>query len=1200
MEGDERTPVPRVRTISALLRFGRNMGLTYIPTSNGSAGEGTKMNHLGRGQGKDKGDRTPVTEEETIGVCSIADSPYRILRMAALGKYDEFVRVYNADPKRLAFRDKQGAGALHHAAIRNRINIMEFILQLDEDINMTDASGNTPLHLAVEHEHPEAINFLLDHGACSTRFNNNNMAPIHLAADRNKTKALEALVKRADIDVNYQGDLGQTALHFGAIKDNTEVVKILLGTPNMMPCVRDNNDVHAMHAAATHGSAGVLDLLISFYSEGCISDKALAFIDREGNTALHSAVNSGDFAAVKLCLKYGARIDVRQVIKCKGEQATPLHLACTQGSLDIVKLMLSTRPKDKDTAMNVPDCQQQLPLHRAAMFDHSEIVEYLLQQGSYIDAQDKNQRTPLLLATQRSSWRSVLLLLEKGADVTVTDSEGRNVLHLIVLYGGSLEMLGREFFKRPEAAILLNHADSSGCTPMHYATREGCIKAVQGLMELGATVNLKNKDKQSPLHFAARYGRFNTCKQLLDSNIGPNIINETDSEGMTALHIASWFGHYRVVKLLMFKGALLHKDHNGRSPMHLAAMEDYTNTMDVLHAVHSHLINWKDDDENTALHLAAVEGKANAVVFLLDHGAEVKRNKNNQTVMDVTIEAHNKDVALAIIAHERWHEVMMPDSNTRPHMLGLVEHMPEVALTVLDRSENAIDHGKLQCRGYSYDFRYLQCSAQLQQNFTDDKTACVPLLVLNTMVKFNRIKLLSHPVCVNYLSLKWNAYGRTYHVLNIFLYLFFLAFLTMFIWHTVPLQHLKSSHANDSCAVQEHSAEPQETPALIHEVSKWILAWYAGLCILKEVAQMIHQRQKYFKEANNVIEWVLYVSTLLYVCPFFVDIYLYELSWQTPFGAVAAFLAWFNFLLYLQRFDIFGIYVVMFLEILRTLVQVLFVFSILFIAFGLTFFMLLSQEANKAHATPIMSLFRVCTALMLGELDYINSFVEPASDCDSNTMPHPEITFIFLFTCVLLLPVLLMNLLIGLAVGDIAEVQYNARMKRLAMQVELHTDLEHKLPKRILEYGEKDHLIVKPLCKKRFLTRIWLKIMASAGMEEGMPKERLRTAADVHINVVHGEIMKQKRRMKEITSQLDKQYDLLRLIVQKMEIRSEADDMDEGEHPSGRRGSSTMAQIVRQTMYRSRHSSRTFRRKLSSRREDDGEGTGEHDGSNTA
>ena len=49
--------------------------------------------------------------------------------MAALGKYEEFSKLYKANPIRLEFRDKQGASALHHAASHNKINIIEFILQ---------------------------------------------------------------------------------------------------------------------------------------------------------------------------------------------------------------------------------------------------------------------------------------------------------------------------------------------------------------------------------------------------------------------------------------------------------------------------------------------------------------------------------------------------------------------------------------------------------------------------------------------------------------------------------------------------------------------------------------------------------------------------------------------------------------------------------------------------------------------------------------------------------------------------------------------------------------------------------------------------------------------------------------------------------------------------------------------------------------
>ena len=51
---------------------------------------------------------------------------------------------------------------------------------------------------------------------------------------------------------------------------------------------------------------------------------------------------------------------------------------------------------------------------------------------------------------------------------------------------------------------------------------------------------------------------------------------------------------------------------------------------------------------------------------------------------------------------------------------------------------------------------------------------------------------------------------------------------------------------------------------------------------------------------------------------------------------------------------------------------------------------------------------------------------------------------------------------IGLAVGDIADVQRNAELKRLAMQVDLHSDYEPKLPTKILEWVTKDNITIRP------------------------------------------------------------------------------------------------------------------------------------------
>lgn len=96
--------------------------------------------------------------------------------------------------------------------------------------------------------------------------------------------------------------------------------------------------------------------------------------------------------------------------------------------------------------------------------------------------------------------------------------------------------------------MLLNERDNTGCSPLHYASRGGHIRSLESLIRLGACVNIKNHCGESPLHFGARYGRYNIVKRLLNSEKGAFIINESDGEGLTPLHIASQQG-----KLIYFQ-----------------------------------------------------------------------------------------------------------------------------------------------------------------------------------------------------------------------------------------------------------------------------------------------------------------------------------------------------------------------------------------------------------------------------------------------------------------------------------------------------------------------------------------------------------------------------------------------------------------------------------------------------------------------
>jgi transient receptor potential cation channel subfamily A protein 1 len=85
-----------------------------------------------------------------------------------------------------------------------------------------------------------------------------------------------------------------------------------------------------------------------------------------------------------------------------------------------------------------------------------------------------------------------------------------------------------------------------------------------------------------------------------------------------------------------------------------------------------------------------------------------------------------------------------------------------------------------------------------------------------------------------------------------------------------------------------------------------------------------------------------------------------------------------------------------------------------------------------------MSLLRTF-AMMLGEIDLLGTYIHPLYKIDENgqnrTIPYPVPVFLMLGVFMVLMPILLMNLLIGLAVGDIESVRRNAQLKRLAMQV---------------------------------------------------------------------------------------------------------------------------------------------------------------------
>jgi ankyrin repeat protein len=74
---------------------------------------------------------------------------------------------------------------------------------------------------------------------------------------------------------------------------------------------------------------------------------------------------------------------------------------------------------------------------------------------------------------------------------------------------------------------------------VHYASKMGFVNILKVLINRGASFTTKNNEKQSPLHFAAKYGRYTACLELLNSENYKNYINEKDSNGYFILFLIS-------------------------------------------------------------------------------------------------------------------------------------------------------------------------------------------------------------------------------------------------------------------------------------------------------------------------------------------------------------------------------------------------------------------------------------------------------------------------------------------------------------------------------------------------------------------------------------------------------------------------------------------------------------------------------------
>ena len=153
-------------------------------------------------------------------------------------------------------------------------------------------------------------------------------------------------------------------------------------------------------------------------------------------------------------------------------------------------------------------------------------------------------------------------------------------------------------------------------------------------------------------------------------------------------------------------------------------------------------------------------------------------------------------------------------------------------------------------------------------------------------------------------------------------------------------------------------------------------------------------------------------------------------------GSVCVTMIWLNLLSLIRKMPFFGIYVVMFTDVFRTFLKVSGVVLLFIISFSLGFYALLeNQPYFNDWGLSIIKTF----VMSIGELEYDNLFFDNIHNEKEYMVHYKWTTKAFFVFFVMIMPIIIMNLLVGLAVDDIKTVQENAILKRLAMQVQLES-----------------------------------------------------------------------------------------------------------------------------------------------------------------
>jgi len=415
--------------------------------------------------------------------------------------------------------EPDGTTALHWAVQRNDLDLVSRLLRAGAKVNVKNSFGVSPMFEAALAANPALIDRLLAAGADVESPNTDGQTALMVVAKTGQVEAARVLLKKGAKVNAVEKWRGQTALMWAVAQGHTAMVKELVANGadvNVRSIVNDWDRQVTGEPRAVYRPAGGLTPLLFAAREGCVdcvdllvnAGADINYADPEAITPLLMAVMNMQFDTAAALIRRGANPN-KWDLWGRG----PLYSA-----VDVNTLPRGGRPDlpslDKTTSQQVvgmlleagANTNQQLkmpPPFRNVGNDRG--LDGMLTTGS----------TPLLRAAKALDAPSVKMLIDKGADLTLTNSRG--VTPTMAAAGlGSTDADTRGFYTSEDvqqrsietlklliaAGGDINQKDNRGLTPLHEASRWGWNDVVTFLVSQGANLDAKDNRGMTPVDSA--------------------------------------------------------------------------------------------------------------------------------------------------------------------------------------------------------------------------------------------------------------------------------------------------------------------------------------------------------------------------------------------------------------------------------------------------------------------------------------------------------------------------------------------------------------------------------------------------------------------------------------------------------------------------------------------------------------------------